>query len=204
MDSKSFTLLELIVSVSIIVGVIIVVVGIYIYTIGPQQKLIAKTNLQQDGQLIFNLLAKDIRTYHWNYGSFCVTNPLYFVSLIDESTNPNILIKYRRCKWQGSPPTISNCDVGETNCFLAKCVSPTCSDDCDSSYKQISMSDNYVTKFEIYLQPLCNPYSSESKEYQNPQVTILLEMKSYRRKFGEQWLKIQETIPQRYQEKSQF
>jgi hypothetical protein len=66
------------------------------------------------------------------------------------------------------------------------------------------MADTYITRFDVYLNPSCDPFASNATEYQIPQVTIVLELKSYKERFGERRIKLQQTVRQVYQEKSQY
>ncbi|MGC9049134.1 MAG: hypothetical protein ACP5IX_02875 [Patescibacteria group bacterium] len=201
----SFTLIELIISVGIIVVVIISAVGVYLYSIGPQQKTIATTNLQQDGQLIFNLIAKDIRANQIDYDYYgCLTDcstPTDVLALTD-AASPATFIQYRRCKYGEN--TDCTGAAGEI-CALKKCRGSTCGDcTTEGVWGEVTMADISVTKFDVYICPSCDPFISEATKYQIPQATIVLELKSRKEKFGEHRIRLQQTIPQRYQEKGRY
>lgn len=204
--STSFTLIEMMVSIGIITIVIVTATGIYLFSIGPQQKTTATANLQQDGQLILNMIAKDIRQNKIDYSDYpcgiscsCTTND--WLTLTDETNR----IKYLRCEVGSN----TLCDSGP-NCALKKCRGTGCGSQeaCNSNFKEVTMKDVSVWNFQVTICPGCNPFSGscscESPCYQNPQVTVVLELKSYKERIGERRIKLQQTIPQRYQEKSYY
>lgn len=201
----SFTLVEMVVSIGIIITVIVSAVGIYIFSIGPQQKTTAAANLQQDGQLIFNMIAKDIRQNEIDYDDYLslpcgcsCTEAQNYLSLTDGTNR----IKYIRCT-QGASPQF--CTSG-SNCGLRKCRGTSCGDGstCNTNFKEVTMKDVSVENFKAVVCPSCDPFEASQTCFLNPQVTIILELKSYKEKIGERRIKLQQTIPQRYQEKSLY
>ncbi|MEO0076305.1 MAG: prepilin-type N-terminal cleavage/methylation domain-containing protein, partial [candidate division WOR-3 bacterium] len=196
-----FTLIEMLVSIGIITIVIITAVGIYLFTIGPQQKTTATTNLQQDGQLIMNMIAKDVRQNQINYSDYptCVENctsiERNYLTLVDSLISPSLKIKYLRCKIGGGA-----CD-SSSDCSLKKCRGSTCNDfeDCTnlSNFKDVTMKDVTVTNFKVILNPGCDPFQSGTCSdcdppncFKNPEVTIILELKSYKEKVGERRIRL--------------
>lgn len=197
-----FTLIEMIVSVGVISLVLVGAVGIYIFTIGPQQKITASANLQQDGQYILNAITKDARGYLVNYNYYgVVVNPIEYLALVDDLSTPTIYTNYRLCQSGAHTDCVPN-----QVCALKKCtLDPASCGDCTSeNWRQVTMADVSIEKFESYIKPTTNPFVSGSIIYQSPQITVILELKSYKEKTGEHRLKLQQTINQRYQEKGNY
>ena len=187
-----FTLIEMIVSMSIIVVVVITAVSIYVYSIGSQEKISATTKLQQDAQFILETMAKNIRQYQIDYSSYSdpIPQPTSTLLLIDSADNR---IQYRR-----NPTTCTKSNP----CRIEKCAkSGSCA---DADFHPVSMSDVSIARLDFYIQPDSNPFISGATSYQNPIVTIIMELKSYKERFGECRVKVQETIPQRYQKKTDY
>lgn len=199
-----FTLIELLVSINIIIVVVLSALGIYIYSIGPQQKITATADLQQDSQLIMNMIAKDIRANQIDYAEYgCgISQPIGRLYLTDGATSATYTYYIccngdQFCSVGGDVGVLKRCEG--TNCKTVSCT--------NSSYQQISMTDVKITLFNLYVQPACDPFDPNSEaqyHYRNPQVTVVLELKSYKEKIGERKVKLQETIPQRYQEKRYY
>ncbi|MCD6471026.1 type II secretion system protein [bacterium] len=190
--NHSFTLIEMIVSMAIIVVAITTVAAIYIYSIGSQEKITATTKLQQDAQFVLETMAKDIREYQIDYSSYTdpIPQPTSTLILIDSSNNR---IQYRR-----NPTTCTK----DNPCRLEKCTqSGTCT---DSDFHPVSTSDVSISRLDFYIQPDSNPFSSGATSYRNPSVTIVIELQSYKERFGAYRVKVQQTIPQRYQEKREY
>ena len=211
---SAFTLIELIVSVAIITIVILATLGIYVYVIGSREKTLSQINLQQDGQYIMNLVAKDIRANKIDYSAY---------TSCDEHINGCSC----DTKWCGISGASGNNTTCPHECSLgSKCIdSPehelqlidennnTTTYQLDSKKVQkcyfdgstttcqyISMTkDLSVTKLDFYICPRTNPFIPGSKIYKNPRVTIILTLESNTEKNGKKTLTIQQTVAQRYE-----
>src|SRR6056297_3838695 len=74
LSKKSFTLIELMVSLSVLVLVILAAMAIYLRVIGTREKTVGQLNIQEDGQFLMTLMAKDLRANqidYDNYGDYC-------------------------------------------------------------------------------------------------------------------------------------
>ncbi len=205
LHALSFSLIEMMVSVSIMSILIISAVGIYIYVIGPQQKIIAAANLQQDGQLVMSVLAKDIRQDLINYDYYAggITNPVNVLALKNsESTDGYPYVIYKKGLANGSDCSSSVCYV--LKCKLSSynqaCNSSSCPD-CAGNFFPVSSSDVFVRLLNFYITPTSNPFGYGSIIYNIPRATIILELKGLREKTGERLLRMEETISNRYNEK---
>lgn len=198
--SDSFTLIEMMVSISIIIMVIISAIGIYMYVIGPQQKITATADLQQDGQWIMNLIAKDIRANQVDYdayGGIISSGGVAYLYLVNNVGDEKIT--YRACNSNNN-----DCQGGQ-GCVLKKKTGSSAATSCtDSDLKQISMTDVNIETFKLYIVPTEDPFTSGATSFQNPKVTVVLELKSYKERVGERRVKLQQTIPQRHQEKRYY
>jgi type II secretory pathway pseudopilin PulG len=209
---RAFTLVELLVSVGIIVILMVSAVGIYVYSINSQQRTMVITNLQEDGQLILDLIAKDTRTNNVDYGYWsdqnrCPPLPSQCTVLTDGTTR---IIYRQSClnvscvlqRYEGPWCASRNCD-GDTGDTI---------EDCDddmigtTTFQTINMTDVNIDKFDVYTSPECDPFGDRETYYRVPQTTIVLKLTSnrYRAKIGTYSLLLQQTVPQRFQEKSVY
>jgi len=188
---RSFTLIELIVSISITVATILTAVGIYIYILGSQEKNTAIAKLQQDAQFVLETISKDIRGYQVDYSAYSqpISQPTTVLKLTDSSGNK---IYYRR-----NPTTCTR----ENPCRVEKCSkSGSCS---ENDFYPLTIADVNVERLDFYIQPDEDPFSGTGS-YRNPTVTIVMELSSYKERFGKYQVKVQQTIIQRYQEKISY
>lgn len=198
--NQGFTLIELMVSLSILIIVILTAMSIYVRVIGTRQKSLGQLNLQQDGQYIMSLIVKDIRAGtidYSNYGSgqdcgeINITTTKVEVSSghgpelcvldFDSTTNQ---IRYKR-------------DVDGTRGTLKRCKNTDCSN--SSNYQTITMTNISIEHLDFYISPTSNPFVAGSTSYYHPRATIVLKLKSLIEKTGEKQLTIQQTVPQRYE-----
>lgn len=193
-NDDGFTLVELLVSVGIIVILMLSAVGIYVYSINSQQRTMVITNLQEDGQLILDLIAKDVRTNNVDY--------LYWNNSCPASGSCMVLtdgiqrIIYRRFSEPGVLQRVE-CAPEDNDCT------------CESTmvdFQTINMTDVKVDGFTVYTSPPCDPFGDRATYYRVPQTTIVLKLTSnrYKQKIGSYSLLLQQTVPQRFQEKSQY
>jgi type II secretory pathway pseudopilin PulG len=181
----SFTLIELLVSLGIIVFVIIIATGIFVYTLGGQQKTTAIINLQQDGQYLISMIAKDVRDNWLDYSYYSsLTTPEDELALVDDPDSPQTHYVYRY----------------NSNAFcVEKCVQST---PCQSgNFYTLTMTDVKVSKLDFYIEPTTNPFTYGVNILTVPRVTVVLELRSTKERFSGKQLRLQETIPQRREEK---
>ncbi len=183
-----FSFIELLVSLGIIIIVIVVAISIYVYTLGGQQKSTVAANLQQDGQYLLSMIAKDIRNNRVDYNSYTtpISNPVYTLYLVDDSSPTYTYYAYR---YNALQSRVENCrEKSGSQCQ-------------DNDFKPVSMTDVKVSRFEFYIEPVTDPFTSEMTIVTLPRVTSILELYSEKERFGEKRLHLQETVPQRVEEK---
>ncbi len=187
-NKKAFTLIELMVSLSILVLVILAAMAIYLRVIGTREKTVGQLNIQEDGQFLMTLIAKDVRANqidYDNYGDYCssITDSNTAVGeLCLENVSETQEIIYKK-ETQGDIDVIKKCQA--TNCT-------------DSDFSTISMSKLEVKRFDIYIKPDSEPFTAGSTSYVHPRATIVLKLESLLEKDPPKPLILQQTIPQRY------
>jgi len=195
-NDKSFTLIELMVSLGLLVTVIMVSLSIYVKVIGTKEKTIGQINIQSDGQYIIGLMVKDVRfgTIDYdNYGVLGSCGPIAANGLVDTLCLVDIesskIIRYK------SDLTASG-DCEPNRCVLQRCENETACSYPDD-YKSITMGDVSLERLDFYINPTINPFTAGSTIYVQPHVTVVLKLKSLIEKIGEKQMVIQQTIPQR-------
>jgi len=189
---KSFTLIELMVSMSILVVAIIAAMGIYINVIGSRERTLGQVNVQEDGQYLMSLIVKDIRAGiidYLNYGE--IVSPENELLLLDFLNNQ---IRYRITP--ATPIIDGACSI--SRCTLERCENADCS--IADNYQTITMSDVSIERLDFYINPPGNPFTHVSTIYTHthPRITIVLKLKSLIEKTGKEELILQQTVPQRY------
>ncbi len=192
LSAQSFTLIELMVSMGILVIAITATMGIYINVIGTREKTLGQLDIQEDGQYLMSLLVKDVRAGMIDYDSYgggdCGT--IAIDGLIDKLCLLDFTPKEIRYKTTLSAGT----------CASGRCVIQRCEDsDCgEADYQSITMTNISVERLDFYINPVNNPFAAGSISYIHPRVTIVLKLKSLIEKTGNKEMVLQQTIPQRY------
>ncbi len=174
-DKSGFTLMEVLVSMSIFVIVSLASLSIYAATLKASQRTTALTRVQQEAQLIMSVLAKKIRTSRVDYSYYPggeVSNPAAALALTDAS-NDNYVFSFD----SGNSTLTVSANGGE-----AKAIPAT--------YVQI-------TDLKFYINPTTNPFISlDEPPSSQPYVTLVMTVSS---KKGAQTanLTLQQSVPQR-------
>ena len=178
-DDSGFTLMEVIVSMSIFVLVVTASLSIYSATLRAGQKTTTLIRIQQEAQIIMSLLAKKIRMSRVNYsytGYSSISNPEETLALIDLLDDEYYF---------------KNIDSA-----LAVAINPGDPED-DEDYNMIPASNVSITDLEFYISPTSNPFLSlDTPPSSQPYVTIVITLTSIKGQANES-LVIQQTIPQR-------
>ncbi|MCH7759662.1 prepilin-type N-terminal cleavage/methylation domain-containing protein [Patescibacteria group bacterium] len=188
-NNQSFTLIELMVSLSILAMVILSAMGIYLKVIGTRQKTLGQLNIQEEGQYLMSLIVKDIRAGMVDYSSYggTLTSPEDELFLLDFSY-PQNQIRYKT-------DLNASGDCAQDRCVLQRCQAVSCS---AGDYKNITQTNVSIERLDFYISPTDNPFTAGSTDYTHPRVTIVLKFKSLVEKIGVHELVIQQTVPQRY------
>ncbi len=187
-NPKAFTLIELMVSLSILVLVILAAMAIYLRVIGTREKTVGQLNIQEDGQFVMTVIAKDIRANqidYDNYGGYC--DPI-----VDSNTAvEQLCLKNISETEEIIYKTAIQGDIG----VIQRCQSANCTDE---DFSTISMSKLEVQRFDVYIKPASEPFTAGSIEYTHPRATVVLKLKSLLEKDPPSPLVLQQTVPQRY------
>jgi len=173
----SFTLIELMVSMSLLVVAILATLGIYLRIIGSQEKTLGQLNIQEDGQYLMSLIVKDIRAGIIDYNNY--PNPL------DSPEDELLLLDY-----SGNQIRYKTDLTGSGNCASTR-----------SNFQTITMTNVSVERLDFYISPLSDPFTAGSITYEHPRITVVLKLKSLIEKTGERELVLQQTVPQRHTER---
>jgi len=183
---SSFTLIELLVSVGIIVFVIIISVGIYVYTLGSQQKNTSVVNLQQDAQYLMSMIAKDVRNNWLDYDYYNqITTPEDELALVDNLVSPQNYYAYR---YDSENNAVKRCQKSGARCQ-------------EGDFATLTMTNVKVKKLDFYLEPNTNPFTYGINILTPPRVTIVIELGPKIERWGQRGLQIQGTVQPRGEEK---
>jgi prepilin-type N-terminal cleavage/methylation domain-containing protein len=206
-QKRAFTLIEMLVSISITTMAIVGATGIYLRIIGTREKTLGQLNIQANGQYLMSLMVKDIRAGRIDYSAYDspIINPPGELYLLDSSENQ---VRYRVSP--GTPVEDGACLDESGRCTLQRCENADCTDDnnfqtitIDNNFQTITMVNISVERLDFYIFPTTNPFTAGSITYTHPRVTIILKLKSLLEKgtIGEKHLVLQQTVPQRYIER---
>ncbi|HKL17091.1 MAG TPA: prepilin-type N-terminal cleavage/methylation domain-containing protein [Patescibacteria group bacterium] len=191
-NKESFTLIELMVSLSILVLVILAAMAIYLRVIGTRSKTLGQLNIQEDGQFLMTLISKDIRSSqidYDNYGNDCD-------AIEGASTAINNLCLKRISS--GEEIVYKKGTTNEGIDVLERCQAPDCDSNDDSDFKAITMTQINVSRLNFYIRPASDPFEAGSVDYVHPRATIVLRLESLVEKDPPSPLLLQQTVPQRY------
>ncbi len=193
-NKESFTLIELMVSLSITVLVLLSAMGIYLRVIGTREQSLGDLNIQEEGQYIMNLIAKDIRAGQIDYDSYAsqLNSPEDELKLLDFSD------AVQQIRYKSDLTSSGVC--GGSRCVLKRCKGPYSSNYCndDNNYQTITMTDLSLERLDFYINPINNPFTAGSKIYSHPYVTVVLGIKSLTQSSTTAEIVIQQTVSQRY------
>ncbi|MCX7778908.1 MAG: hypothetical protein N2259_01525 [Patescibacteria group bacterium] len=171
-NKSSFTLVEMLTSVSIIAFVFLAATGIYTFSIGSQRKSAELSSLQQEANYLLSIIAKDIRAGlvdYLHYGSQ-IPSPTSTLALINYQTNQTVVYSFSSNK-------------------IMKNVG-------GSGDQPLTSSEVEVTDLKFYISPSQDPFTSNATTRIQPRVTIVLELKAKGQVFS-----LQQTVIQRYGER---
>jgi len=205
-SAQSFTLIELMVSLTILVTIIVSVMGVYMQIIGTREKTLGQLNIQEEGQYLMTLIVKDIRAGIVDYGDYdgvegnCntivnKTTPVDQLCLLDFSSSQN------QIRYKTTLSASGVCSESGGRCVLKRCEGLASADACNTatgSYQNITMTNVSVERLDFYINPKSDPFTLDSTVYTHPRVTVVLKLKSLIEKTGEKELILQQTVPQRY------
>lgn len=185
--NKGFTLIELLVSVGILIMVVLISTGIYVYTVGGQQKNVVTVNLQQEGQYLLSMMSKDIRENCLDYDYYITTLPVpvYTLALANSYDSPQTYYAYR---YNLPGRLVERCQKTSSRCTAA------------SDFAPITMKDVKVDILSFYISPLTNPSTYGVAYAIPPRITTVLELRSLDR-FGVRRLRLETMVMQRRVEK---
>jgi prepilin-type N-terminal cleavage/methylation domain-containing protein len=179
-DNHGFSLMELLVSMSVFVIVATASLSIYASILKAGQRTTLLTGIQQESQLIMTVLAKKIRTSRLNYDyagyADGIQEPEIELSLTD-LVGDSYLFKY-----------------DAENTTLSVTVTP--SDGVAGEEKLMPASQVKIDDLKFFINPKTNPFSLDAPPTSQPYVTIVMTVSSTKGKQSAS-LVIQQTVPQR-------
>jgi len=190
LSERGFTLIEMLVSVTILAVIIVAAVGIYVYAIGSQQKSTANANLQEDGQNILAMISKDVRAMRVDYDYYTsgIASPTSSLALIDDYDSAAVTrIVYR---YNSSTKQIERCEqVSGLSC------------DSDNKFEAMNMSNVLVQRLDFYISPTSTPFSTGATDVTSTRVTVIMELNAQQERFGQKTIRLEQTLNPRYEEK---
>lgn len=192
---SGFTLVEMLIAITIIVIVVLAAIGIFTYTSRMQRRSSLLSQLQQEANFIFSILSKEIRTYQVDYcqyggGPEC---------LISSCPEPQEILYLKDEKEENGQMTIVKIkyflDLEDQN--LKKQIGGS---GLEPVTEPVNRSGIKVTNLKFYIFPCADPFQAGTETAEAPKVTILMELQP--EKFPQEAkLQVQETINQRYGER---
>jgi len=187
-NDKGFTLIELMVSLSILVVVILSAMGIYLRVIGTREQSLGDLNIQEEGQYIIGLIIKNIRAGQIDYSSYLggLGIPENELMLLDFSDD--------EIRYKSDLDSSGNCV--KDRCILQRCKGNPCGD-----YEDITMTDISIERLDFYVYPISDPFTAGSESYNHPCTTVVLKLKSLAQSSTTAEIVLQQTVSQRYTHK---
>ncbi|TSC95582.1 MAG: hypothetical protein Athens101410_456 [Parcubacteria group bacterium Athens1014_10] len=178
-NSKGFTLVEMLISAAILAIIIVSACGIYLSTVGSQKKVGRMINILQDAQFVMESMVKRIRSleidysYTYNFDGDTGINGDEAELALKDMSNPLFHLYYR----------LNGTKLEQNN---------------GSGWLPVTMSTIEINSLKFYINPVTDPFRHSSPGSKQPRVTIVITMKPLQ---GEDWLVLQQTIPQRFTQK---
>lgn len=170
---SGFTLIETLVSITIISFILLAAAGIYTFSIGLQKKSQELASLEQEANYVLNLMSKDIRAsmVDYSYPDYDpeIPFPTSVLALKNYFTNQEIVYFLDNKK-------------------IMKKID-------ENDAQPLTSNEIETENLQFYILPTTDPFINSSGTT-HPRITIVLELKSDSRKFN-----FQQTIIQRYGER---
>ncbi len=182
-NKAGFTLVEMLISASILVLVALSVVDIYFRAIGAQKKIGQTANVLQDAQFVMESIAKDIRLSEIDYGyayNADIDNGIVNDEIelaLKNSVTPGWYLRYRL-----------------NGAVIERISSLT------GVWQPVTKSNITIDSLKFFIKPEIDPFSHGSNDPLKEQshVTIAIKIKSLE---GNDSVVLQQTIPQRLTQK---
>ena len=178
-----FTLVEMLIAVTIIVIVVFAAVGIFAYTSEMQRKSNLLTQLQQEADFILSILSKEIRAFQIDYCEYGGLEP--------ECQIPNCPADPQSILYLKNGDKIAYQYQGQN---LIKKI--------NQQEEQVNRTGILITYLQFYLTPCQDPFRAgiEPEDFpEAPKVLILMKLKP--RDFPSPEIEVQQTINQRWGER---
>ncbi len=178
--NKGFTLMEMLIAISIFVIFVVASLSIYSATLRASQETRALTSVQKEAQFMMQVMAKRIRTSHimYDYSGYSpsISNPTTILALEDFNGDEYYF--------------------KQVNSSIAVAINPTNPLE-DGEYNLIPAENVSVESLEFFINPTTNPFVSlDVPPVSQPYVTIVMNITSSKAGQDAQ-LRVQQTVPQR-------
>ncbi len=165
--------MEIIVAMGVFSVLVLAVLGIFASSLRGQQAIVAQARVNREAQLLFQVLAKRIRSSRVDYVAYggTVSSPVSVLRLIDQS-DTQLVFEF------DSTDSGINVTVG--------------------SGPATPISSDYVsvTDLNFYIEPSTNPFVSGVAPSTQPRVTVVMTLSATEGK-SQVSSTVQQTIPQR-------
>ncbi len=179
---EGFTLVEMLTSASILVITVISVCGIFLSTVGSQRKVGQIANILQDSQFVMETLVKDIRSSEVDYTS----------SYYDGDGDGGISGAETELALKSSVDDLWHLYYKLNGSTIEKSTDGT-------NWYTVTMSTIQISSLYFLIDPQTDPFTHISTVYKQPRVTIIMTIKPA--SYSQDWLTLQQTIPQRFTQK---
>ena len=178
---QGFTLMEVLISSSIFVIVVLSSLSIYSIVFKTSQKTIALTRIQQEAQFMIQVLVKKIRTSVVDYDYYADYTPegkgLVPILVLKDAADSRYYFK----------------QIGNGLGVYTGASSPTE----DSDYNIIPATNITIESLEFYINPIINPFASlDNPPTSQPYVMLVMKLLANKAKQSAT-LNVQQVVPQR-------
>jgi len=163
LNNKAFTLIEMIVSLSIFVLIVLIVINVYIVINHSQRRTVEMQKLQSDTRYIFEAMAQEIRLGVVDYNFYSNTSPPldlhpdastdnYILALLDQNADS---VFFRRSGTDGSGTAIQYCkEITTGDCELVD----------GPGWQDVTPEGVQVIDLRFAITPSADPFVEVSEE----------------------------------------
>ena len=200
-NAAGFTLAEIVIATGVFVIISGIVLSIYFPVIKIQKRSIEYSRLQQEVQIIFEIMAKDVRgkNIFYGYQQYADTGGP------DPAGEAHLALRVNGAT-AGNYDYAVYCLSNSKVYVLRRQDSSTAPADCSSTdpleFAPITASDVVITELQFFIKPQTNPFQQGAPDVRQPRVTVVLTaQKDMGAGSSPVTIHTQTTIPQRFTEK---
>ena len=155
-NNKGFTLIELMVVITVFSITMLVVVDMFVLVTRAQRRVSEQQALTSDTRFVLDSMTRKIHAGVLDYEFYSdiginLTNPTYVLAVRDQDNNQTV---YRRTG-SGTGDNIETCSVTASDVDQGKCADPSPS---PGDWQVINTDKTVVKHFLLYVRPTARPF----------------------------------------------